>query len=207
MRSIYGKGTILATIVLIMILLPQTVLPILQGWAAQYELSVSTSIKEAKINLSSLDPPDTDNPYITLNFKARIEGNVPENPEKPMVLAKASISLEADKGLYIYSDIKPNYQKIPFETDINVKIYRNSELGDFELRVLASSMGVIATPAKIKLSLSRDKIKIALAEPKVDTYVLPDGSNLKVEGSIDKKIAGVVINIDFYHKYPEYSEL
>ena len=179
---------------------------------AGYDLSVSSSLSTATINLSSQGMGDHpfpitggsvtwgDHPYVTLEFDIQVSGNVPENPNQPEVLAKTTISISSQEGVYMDYTVDPNYVRLSFTAHVVMKIYRSSETGDNQLTISASAGGESAETI-INLKLIRDKISISLTKPEENDHYQP--GSIKIEGTVSPAVGGVVVNVDLYHKYPE----
>ena len=188
-----------------------TILPY-SAYGSEYDLSVSSSLTTATINLSSQGMGDQpfsitggtvtwgDHPYVTLEFDIQISGNVPENPNKPDVLAKATVSITTGEGLYVDYTVEPNYIRIPYTAHAVVKIHRYSEVGDRQLIINANAGGE-SDQTTVNIKLTRSKVSISVKKPEDNDHFQSD--NLKIEGSIDPAVGGVVVHFDLYHKYPE----
>jgi len=182
------------------------------AYGAEYDLSVSSSLTTASINLSSQGMGDQpfsitggtvtwgDYPYVTLEFDIQVSGNVPENPSQPDVLARGTVYITTGEGLYVDYTIEPNNVRIPFTAHAVVKIHRYSEVGDRQLVVDAHAGGESAQTT-VNLKLTRSKVSISLKKPEENDHFQSD--NIRIEGSIDPPVGGVVVNLDLYHKYPE----
>lgn len=163
--------------------------------AAQDSLTLAIESDRFDIDLSDLDPPNADTPYVTLETPITIGGSL-SDPQ-----ASISVSVTGEEGLYLQGyEIDPFQGALPAQTKLRILVNRASEVGSSKATIRASS-GQASSTVEISLIVSRETITVSVLEP-------ADGENFKpgeysIRGRVDPPVEGVIVHLDLFHKYPE----
>ena len=157
------------------------------------QVAVTPTPPHIAVDLSSLEPPDSDSPTVTVVFKVKVEGS-------PADLF--SLSVTPQQGLEVQGyQVEPSQGTLPIQdAQVTLNVARYSEVGSKTVTITASS-NTASGQGQVVLELSRRKISISLTKPKAGESTKP--GNWSIAGRVDPPVGGVVVHVDLYHKYPE----
>jgi hypothetical protein len=163
--------------------------------AAQDSLTLAIESDRFQVDLSDLDPPNADTPYVTVETQITIGGSL-SNPE-----ASISISVAGEESLYLQGyEVDPFQGALPAQTKLRILVNRASEVGSKKATIRASS-GQASSAVEITLVLNRETITVSILEPAEGETFKP--GEYPIRGRVEPPVEGIIVHVDLFHKYPE----